>query len=292
VSLVKLRSGKVRDLYEVDARTLLLVASDRISAFDHVFAETVPDKGRVLTAMTVFWCETLVDWPTHLVSADPSDLPAGAGDLPDIAGRAMVVRRAEMLPLECVVRARLAGSAWQEYRDRGTVHGLALPGGLAAGDPLPEPLFTPSTKATSGHDVNLSFAEAAELVGRSRAEAARELSLALFSAVSQVAERRGVVVADTKFELGYVDGVLTVCDEIVTPDSSRLWLLSGPHGGKPLALDKQPVRDWAEASGWDRVSPPPPLPPAVVEATRERYVRAYETVSGRSFSAWWGVGSR
>lgn len=292
MTLVKLRSGKVRELYEIDADTLLIVASDRISAFDHVFAETVPDKGRVLTAMTAFWCETLVGWPTHLVSADPARLPSEARDLPDVAGRAMVVRRAEMLPLECVVRARLVGSAWREYRDRGTVHGLALPGGLAAGDPLPEPLFTPSTKATNGHDVNLSFAEAVELVGRARADAARELSLGVFAAVSQVAEQRGVVVADTKFELGYVDGVLTVCDEIATPDSSRLWLVPGPEGGEPVALDKQPVRDWAEATGWDQASPPPPLPPSVVEATRDRYVRAYETVSGRSFATWWGVRAR
>ncbi|HVC26105.1 MAG TPA: phosphoribosylaminoimidazolesuccinocarboxamide synthase [Acidimicrobiales bacterium] len=284
-------SGKVRDVYDLGDGLLLMVASDRISAFDRVFAETVPDKGRVLTAMTAFWTEELsAIAPTHLVTADPAALPVLASEIPDAAGRAMLVRRAEMLPIECIVRGYITGSAWKEYRSAGTMHGTALPAGLEESSQLPEPVFTPSTKAVEGHDVNISFDEAAELVGAPLAARARELSLAAYARGAARALERGIVIADTKFELGIVDGELTICDEILTPDSSRFWPADRwAPGSTPPSFDKQPVRDWAESTGWDKESDPPPVPGEVIEATRDRYVAAYEQISGRSFASWWGV---
>lgn len=285
-------SGKVRDVYDVGDGLLLMVASDRISAFDRVFAEPVPDKGRVLTAMTAYFAGQLAEIaPTHLVATDPAELPPVAAEIEDVAGRAMLVRRADMLPIECIVRGYLTGSAWKEYRSSGTMHGTALPPGLEESARLPEPVFTPSTKAVEGHDVNISFEEAADLVGDKRAALARDVALAAYARGADLALERGIVIADTKFELGVVDGELVICDEILTPDSSRFWSAAAWRPGTtPPSFDKQPVRDWAESTGWDKDSDPPAVPDEVVAATRERYVSAYETISGLSFSSWWGAG--
>ncbi len=298
-------SGKVRDIYFVDADTLLMVTSDRISAFDVVMAEAIPDKGRVLTAFTAFWLEQLAGVaPNHLIGLEPPPGwsppgPAGAppvdwrarGGANELAGRCMLVRRAEMLPVECVVRGYLAGSAWAEYEVAGTVNGERLPAGLRRAERLPEPIFTPATKATTGHDLNIGFAEMVELVGRQRAFAARELSLEVYRRGADRAAEAGLVVADTKLELGLIDGELAICDEVLTPDSSRFWPAEGwEPGSVPPAFDKQPLRDWLEETGWDKSPPPPPLPAAVVAATRERYVRAYEQITSRRFADWPGVG--
>jgi phosphoribosylaminoimidazole-succinocarboxamide synthase len=291
LTLEHVYSGKVRDVFDAGDGLLLMVASDRISAFDHVFAEPVPHKGRVLTAMTDFWAGELAGIaPTHLVTADPAGFPPEAAALPDLAGRAMLVRRAEMLPVECIVRGYLAGSAWKEYRQAKTMHGTPLPEGLEESARLPEPVFTPSTKATVGHDENISFDSAAALVGRETAERAREICLAAYERGAERALERGIVIADTKFELGLVDGELTICDEILTPDSSRFWPADEwKPGTAPPSYDKQPVREWAESTGWDKDSPPPAMPPDVVDATSARYVEAYERISGRHFEDWWGA---
>ncbi len=302
--------GKVRDVYDVGDGLLVMVASDRISAFDWVFAEPVPDKGRVLTAMTAFWVEELAEIaPTHLVSTDPAEIAArlGGGDVPggseggptgrdavpgaSLAGRAMLVRRADMLPIECIVRGYLSGSAWKEYRRSQTMHGVLLPPGLEESTRLPEPSFTPSTKASEGHDENISYEEAERLVGRDVAAAAREISLGAYRLAAELALARGIVVADTKLELGFADGELAICDEILTPDSSRFWPAEAwKPGSQPPSFDKQPVRDWVERTGWDKESAPPPLPAEVVAATRSRYVEAYERLTGRRFADWWGAG--
>ncbi len=279
--------GKVREMYRVDDRHLLMVASDRISAFDVVFNEPVPDKGRVLTAMTAWWSTWLGDIaPTHVVSADPGDFPAAARRS-EWAGRALLVRRAEMLPIECIVRGYITGSAWKEYRERGTMHDEPLPAGLLESQQLPEPVFTPSTKATDGHDVNISFAAAAELVGPDAAATARRVCVDAYRAAAAHSSERGIIIADTKFELGYVDGTLVVADEWLTPDSSRFWPKDHwQPGASPPSLDKQPVRDATEATGWNKEPPPPPLTDDVVAATRARYIEAYETLTGESFDAW------
>jgi phosphoribosylaminoimidazole-succinocarboxamide synthase len=291
MSLRRLYSGKVRDVYEAGDDLLLMVASDRISAFDHVFAEPVPDKGRVLTAMTAFWAGELADIaPSHLLTTDVAEFPPAAVELADLEGRAMLVRKAEMLPLECIVRGYLAGSAWKEYLSTGTMHGTPLPGGLAESARLDEPVFTPSTKATVGHDENISFDEAAHLVGRAVAERAREICLSAYARGAETALERGIVVADTKFELGFIDGELSICDEVLTPDSSRFWAAdTWRPGSTPPSFDKQPVRDWAEGTGWDKSGAPPEMPEEVIAATRDRYVRAYEQISGMPFANWWGV---
>ena len=291
MTLPRLYSGKVRDLYDAGDDQLLFVASDRISAFDVVLDEPIPDKGRVLTAITAFWLEQLDDVaPNHLVTTDPAGFPAGAGDIGDLAGRAMLVRRAEMLPIECIVRGYLSGSAWKEYRATGTMHGTPLPDGLQESDRLPEPVFTPSTKAETGHDENISFEEAAKLVGEDIAARARDISLAVYERGASLAAERGIIIADTKFELGFIDGELCLCDEVLTPDSSRFWAADEwVPGTTPPSFDKQPLRDWLEASGWDKSPPPPRLPAEVVASMRERYVVAYERITGRRFSDWYGV---
>jgi len=283
-------TGKVRDVYEVDDQTLLFVASDRLSAFDVVMAEPVPDKGRVLTAMTTFWLDQLRDIaPNHLVSVDPADFPTEAAELPDVAGRAMLVRRAEMLKIECIVRGYLSGSALKEYKASGTMHGTKLPEGLRESDRLPEPVFTPSTKGDV-HDENISFEQACGIVGEDVAEQAREISLRAYSAGAAWAADRGIIIADTKFELGFIDGKLCICDEVLTPDSSRFWPADRYEPGKtPPSFDKQPVRDWLETTGWDKTPPPPALPPDVITSSRERYVTAYERITGKSFADWYGV---
>ncbi|WP_420445617.1 phosphoribosylaminoimidazolesuccinocarboxamide synthase [Candidatus Poriferisodalis sp.] len=279
--------GKVREMFLVDDRHLLMVASDRISAFDVVFTEPVPDKGRVLTAMTAWWSHWLGDIaPTHVVSSDPADFPAAARRSEWI-GRSLLVRRAEMLPIECIVRGYITGSAWKEYREHGTMHDEPLPAGLLESQQLPEPVFTPSTKATDGHDVNISFAAAADLVGAEAAKAARAICVDAYSTAAAHAFERGIIIADTKFELGFVDGSLVIADEWLTPDSSRFWPKDHHKpGATPPSLDKQPVRDATEATGWNKEPPPPPLPVDVVVATRARYIEAYETLTGESFEDW------
>lgn len=281
--------GKVRDMYDAGDGLLLIVASDRMSAFDVVMAEPIPDKGRVLTAFSAFWFDHLAEVaPNHLVATDVPDLPD------EWVGRVQLVKRAEMLPVECIVRGRLTGSAWKEYRRDGTVHGIPFPAGLQESAPLPEPVFTPSTKAEIGdHDENITFERAVDLVGREVAERARDVSMELFRRGSEWAGQRGIVIADTKFELGFVDGELAVCDEILTPDSSRFWPADRiVLGETPPSFDKQPLRDHLESLGWAKTPPPPPLPPEVVEATRARYVEAYQRVTGLDLAAWPGVTPR
>lgn len=292
-------SGKVRELYDAGDGLLLMVASDRISAYDVIFAEAIPEKGRVLTAMTAFWTEELADVaPGTVVSADPEEIvrrvPEAASltgpGWSSIDGRALLVRRAEMLAIECIVRGRLAGQAYDEYAVSGTVHGMPMPTGLQLADELPEPMFTPSTKAEEGHDLNIGFDDAVGIVGRAAAERARTISLALFARAAARVSSAGFVLADTKFELGFVDGELCLCDEVVTPDSSRLWPADQVVPGKvPPAFDKQPLRDWAASSGWDKRPPPPALPDDTVRETSQRYVAAYERVTGHRLADWYGA---
>jgi phosphoribosylaminoimidazole-succinocarboxamide synthase len=283
-------SGKVRDIYDLGDDRLLLVTSDRISAFDVVMAEPIPHKGRVLTAITAFWLDKLASVaPNHFLSLD---VPDGAAEAlgTDLLGRVMMVRKAVMLPIECIVRGYLSGSAWADYRKSGTMHGQPLPSGLRQSERLVEPVFTPSTKATAGHDLNLSFDEAAELVGPAVAKQAREICLEAYDRGAAWAAERGILIADTKFELGYIDGQLAICDEVLTPDSSRFWpTTSWQPGATPPSFDKQPLRDWLEQTGWDKTPPPPPLPEEVVRATSQRYIAAYELLTGNHFSAWPGV---
>jgi phosphoribosylaminoimidazole-succinocarboxamide synthase len=294
LDLPRLQSGKVRELYDAGEGRLLMVASDRVSAFDVIMAEPIAHKGRVLTAMTTFWCEEMADVvPGTQLAVDPAAIAAALGGaaLPAAwAGRAVLVRRAEMLDLECIVRGYLAGQAHEEYARAGTVHGTAMPAGLELASRLPEPLFTPSTKATEGHDVNIDFAAAVDLVGREAATAARDISLELYARAAARCAAAGFILADTKFELGYVDGVLSLCDEVCTPDSSRLWPADEVVPGRtPPAFDKQPLRDWLAGLGWDRRPPPPPLPAAVTDAMSARYVAAYERVTGLSLDDWYGA---
>jgi phosphoribosylaminoimidazole-succinocarboxamide synthase len=287
VDLPHLYSGKVRDIYDAGEGRLLLVTSDRMSAFDVVMNETIDDKGRVLTAMSAFWFDELSDVvPSHLISTELADLPPGA-QVPELAGRIMLCHRADMLPLECIVRGYLTGSAWKEYRTRGTMHGTALPEGLLESSQLPEPVFTPSTKAAEGHDENISYERAVELVGEEMAAKARSVSIELYQRGAARALERGIVIADTKFELGLVDGELVVADEVLTPDSSRFWPLDRwEPGSTPPAFDKQPLRDYLDGLDWNKQPPPPPLPADVVLATRDRYVEAYERITGLDLADW------
>lgn len=288
IGLPHIYSGKVRDIYDAGDGRLLMVTSDRISAFDVVMDEPVPNKGRVLTAMSAFWFEQFADLiGSHLISTDLADLPPEAQD-PAIAGRFMLCRRADMLPIECIVRGYITGSAWKEYRTSGTMHGTALPEGLLESDKLPEPVFTPSTKADIGdHDENISFERAVELVGEDLAVKARDLSLALYRKGADLAAERGIIIADTKFEMGIVDGELVLADEVLTPDSSRFWPAEDwVPGTTPPSFDKQPVRDHLDALDWDKQPPPPPLPDEVVAASSTRYVQAYERITGRSLADW------
>ncbi|MBF6554573.1 MAG: phosphoribosylaminoimidazolesuccinocarboxamide synthase [Acidimicrobiales bacterium] len=293
--LTLIQSGKVRELYDAGGDRLLMVASDRISAFDVIMEEPIPDKGRVLTAMTAYWLGELADLaPNHLISADAADFPEGAAGLPGgleaLAGRSMLVRRAQMLGIECIVRGYLAGSAYKEYEREGTVHGMAMPTGLRHADRLPEPIFTPSTKATEGHDLNIGMAQAVDLVGKAAAESAAELCLTAYARAAARAELQGIVICDTKFELGFIDGELSLCDEVLTPDSSRFWPADDcAPGTNPPSFDKQPLRDWLEAQPWDKQPPPPALPPEIVSATSTRYVDAYERVCGRRLQDWYGA---
>ncbi|WP_156754529.1 phosphoribosylaminoimidazolesuccinocarboxamide synthase [Actinokineospora pegani] len=283
----KIAAGKVRELHAIDDEHLLLVASDRISAYDFVLDSPIPDKGRVLTAMSVFWFDLLADLvPNHLVAWDDERIPA------EVRGRALVVRRLEMLQVEAVARGFLAGSGTRDYTATGSVCGIELPPGLVEASRLPEPIFTPATKAAIGeHDENVSYEAVVAEIGPERAAEVRELTLALYRRAAEHAETRGIILADTKFEFGVLDGQVVLGDEVLTPDSSRYWPLEGyaPGAAQP-AFDKQFVRDWLTSpeSGWDRASDtaPPALPDEVVAATRDRYVQAYELVTGRSFADW------
>ena len=291
LGLPHLSSGKVRDIYDAGDGLLLMVTSDRISAFDVVMAEPITDKGRVLTAMSAFWFERFAGQvPSHLVSTDLADVPAVAGHT-GLAGRIMLCRRAEMLPIECIVRGYLTGSAWKEYKASGTMHGTELPAGLLESSKLPDPVFTPSTKAADGdHDINISFEDAVGLIGAEQAERARDLSLALYREAADHAADRGILIADTKFELGVIDGELALCDEVLTPDSSRFWPADRwQPGSTPPSFDKQPIRDYLDGLDWDKTPPPPPLPDEVIAASSERYREAYERITGRSLADWPGA---
>src|SRR5512141_3497857 len=281
-----LRSGKVRDIYALDESRLLLVASDRISAFDVVLPTPIPDKGRVLTGLARYWfreTERAGIMPNHLLTTAVDGLPeefAAAAD--ELRGRSMVCRRATVLPVELIVRGYLAGSGWKDYGRTGAVCGIPLPAGLRESDRLPEPIFTPSTKADVGHDENISFDEMVSLVGAARAEEARAKALALYKFAAQRAEPAGIIVADTKFEFGTLpDGELILIDEVLTPDSSRFWDASTwQPGGPQPSFDKQFVRDWLERQPWDKTAPGPELPPDVVAGTRDRYIEAFERITG------------
>lgn len=288
-ALPHIYSGKVRDIYDAGDDRLLMVTSDRLSAFDVVMAEPIPDKGRVLTAMSAFWFETFDGIVgSHLLSTSLDDCPPSARR-EDWQGRVMLCRRAEMLPIECIVRGYLTGSAWKEYRTEGTMHGQQLPAGLLESSQLPEPVFTPSTKAAEGHDENISFAAAVDLIGTDLAERARAVSIELYTRGAQWAAARGILIADTKFELGLIDGELVLCDEVLTPDSSRFWPAEAWEPGRtPPSFDKQPVRDYLDGLDWDKQPPPPPLPADVVATTSARYIDAYERITGRAFTDWRG----
>jgi phosphoribosylaminoimidazole-succinocarboxamide synthase len=284
--VARIDSGKVRDRYLV-GQDILLVASDRVSAYDVVLPTPIPDKGVVLTAMSDYWFGRL-DVPNHRITCDPERFPlelapvAGA-----LRGRAMLCRRAEPLPVECVVRGYLAGSAWVEYSATDSVCGIRLPQGLVESAALPVPIFTPATKAVTGHDENISFAELTALVGADLAVRLRDTSLALYAEIAEHTASRGILLADTKFEFGTIDGAVVLIDEVGTPDSSRFWPADDFEPGRSQhAYDKQFLRDWLDASSWDHRPPGPELPVEVVHRTRERYVQAYELVTGRSFAEW------
>jgi phosphoribosylaminoimidazole-succinocarboxamide synthase len=288
-ALEHLSSGKVRDIYAVGEDRLLLVASDRISTYDVVHPTPIPDKGKVLTGLTAFWLDRVGQiCPHHLVSY--TEVPK------EFEGRAMLVERLQMVPVECVVRGYITGSGWKDYQASGAVCGIALPAGLRESEQLPEPIFTPATKAELGdHDENVDFDRAAEIVGdRPLLKELRRLSLAIYELGAAHARKRGIILADTKFEFGRrPDGTVVLGDEVLTPDSSRFWPADGyePGRGQP-SFDKQYVRDWASGSGWDKRPPAPALPDEVVEGTRARYVEAYERIAGEPFTAWLERSSR
>ena len=277
------RRGKVRDVYEADGG-LLIVATDRISAFDYVLASGIPDKGKVLTQLSAFWFERMGDLvPHHLIATDPDAFPPAAGRHADVLrGRTMFVRRTEPVPIECVARGYLSGSGWKEYQQSGSVCGVQLPSGLRESDRLPEPIFTPATKAESGHDVNISEEEAGRLVGRDLIARLKRLTLDIYSRGAAHAESKGIIVADTKFEFGLDGSDIILIDEVLTPDSSRFWPRSEyePGHGQP-SFDKQFVRDYLETIRWNKQPPVPGLPDDVVRRTRDKYVEAYRLLTGR-----------
>ncbi|HEX6059188.1 MAG TPA: phosphoribosylaminoimidazolesuccinocarboxamide synthase [Gemmatimonadaceae bacterium] len=293
--LPRVRQGKVRDVYEVDADHLLLVATDRVSAFDVVMREAIPRKGAVLTQITAWWLRRLEgDVPHHMVTADIAEIvrrvPALADHGAALAGRAMLCRRATVVPIECVVRGYLSGSAWKEYRAHGTLAGEPLPGGLRESERLEPPIFSPATKAETGHDENISIARAADLVGGETMARLERLSRLVYARGRDLAAARGIIIADTKFEFGVLgDGTLALVDEVLTPDSSRFWPADGYAPGRPQpSFDKQPLRDWLDAERgagrWNGEAPPPTLPPEVVRATSERYLDAYRRITGETLN--------
>jgi phosphoribosylaminoimidazole-succinocarboxamide synthase len=284
-----IRSGKVRDLYEVGER-LLLVASDRLSAFDVVLPTPIPDKGRVLTGVSRYWFGQTADIiPNHLLGTSPADLPAGLTDeagLRELRGRMMLCRRAKVLPVEVIVRGYVSGSGWKDYKRSGAICGIKLPEGLRESERLPEPIFTPSTKAEIGHDENIGFDAMVELVGAELSERVRDIALRLYARGAAIAEKSGILLADTKFELGTAvdSGELLLIDEVMTPDSSRFWDAADYEPGRAQAsFDKQPIRDWLETQPWDKTYPGPELPAEIVADTRQRYVAAFERITGAAF---------
>ena len=279
------RRGKVRDIYDL-GDTLLLVSTDRISAFDWVLPTGIPDKGRVLTQLSRFWFEFFKDVPNHMISCEVDDfnLPAGI-DAEPLIGRSMLVRKTSVVPIECVVRGYLSGSAWQEYQKTGAVCGIELPTGLKESDRLPGPIFTPATKAEQGmHDENITYDDMVARVGRDLAKQLSTRSIELYTRGAEYAIERGIIIADTKFEFGQIDDELILIDEVLTPDSSRFWPADSykPGRGQP-SFDKQFVRDWLTQSGWDKNSKPPALPPEVVAKTREKYIEAFEQITAEKF---------
>jgi phosphoribosylaminoimidazole-succinocarboxamide synthase len=282
--LERVARGKVRDVYAAGPDKLLMIATDRISAFDCILGSPIPDKGRVLTQISLFWFDLLRDIvPNHVISADWRDYPAELHPFGDqLEGRSMLVRRAQMVDVECVARGYLAGSGWKEYQEQQTVCGIPLPGGLQESAQLPEAIFTPATKAQVGHDENVSFEHVVGLVGAVLATRLRQLTLVLYTRAADYARTRGILIADTKFEFGFIDGVLTLGDEALTPDSSRFWPedLYRPGGPQP-SFDKQYVRDYLETLDWNKQPPAPALPAEVVARTREKYLEAYERLTGK-----------
>ena len=278
----KVKSGKVREVFDLGER-LLFVATDRISAFDCVMPNGIPRKGEVLTRISYFWFNRTAETvPNHLASRPGDPLPAGLEKFSGVlAGRSMVVKKARPLAIECVVRGYLAGSGWKEYQRQGTVCGIPLPAGLRESDKLPEPIFTPSTKAQAGHDENISFAQTVALIGEDLAKRLRDLTLEIYSRAARYAESRGIVIADTKFEFGFVDGTLVLGDEVLTPDSSRFWPADTYRaGGAQFSFDKQFVRDYLESIHWNKQPPAPPLPQEVAAKTSEKYLQAYQALTG------------
>lgn len=279
--LTPIARGKVRDIYDLGDK-LLIIATDRLSAFDVILPTPIPDKGRVLTQLSLFWFDLLKDViPNHVLSA--TDFPAPFDQFKDdLAGRSMIVRKTQPLPIECIVRGYVSGSGWKDYRATGKICGIALPTGLRESDRLPEPIFTPATKAASGHDENISFDQAASLIGKDLAEKVRDVSLEIYGRAAAYAEPRGVIVADTKFEFGLLQGNLIWIDEALTPDSSRFWSAAqySPGGPQP-SFDKQFVRDYLERMQWPKTPPGPELPPEIVAATRAKYREAYRILAGR-----------
>lgn len=280
--LEHIASGKVREIYEIDSDHLLFVATDRVSAYDVIMTEPIPDKGRVLTQLSTYFFD-LLDTPNHLSTLSLEGIDVGL-DPQWLAGRSMVVRRAEMLPIECVVRGYLYGSSWREYAAGGGPSTEHLPDGLVQGSKLDQPMFTPATKAESGHDENLTETEARALVGDDLYERLREQSIAIYQHAAGHVETRGLIIADTKLEFGIIDGRVTLCDEVLTPDSSRYWPADQYEPGSVMpSYDKQYLRDWLDSTGWDHTPPPPRLPDEIVANVRSRYIEAYEIITGRAF---------
>jgi phosphoribosylaminoimidazole-succinocarboxamide synthase len=276
-------SGKVRDVYQLDNETLLFVATDRISAFDYILATGIPQKGRVLTQMSLFWFDLLSDIvPSHLVTADVNRYPQPLRKYADqLRGRSMLVQRAEMFPVECVVRGYISGSAWKEYKATGRVCGIELPTGLRESEAFPEPIFTPSTKATTGHDENISFSKMCEIVGTEIASTLRDLTIRVYKKAAAYARQRGIIIADTKFEFGRTAQGITLADEVLTPDSSRFWPADKYEPGRSQeSYDKQYVRDYLEEIRWNKQPPAPALPPEVAQRTSEKYLEAYFQLTG------------
>lgn len=275
--------GKVRDVYDLGDK-LLIVATDRVSAFDVVLNDPIPDKGRVLTGISTFWFEfTGKDFPNHLISVEVTDFPAPLQRYRDLlAGRTMLVKKGEVVPVECIVRGYLSGSGWREYQKNGSVCGILLPSGLKESEKLPEPIFTPTTKASEGHDLPMTFADLEKAVGREVATKLRERSIALYEMGAKRGEESGIIIADTKFEFAWIDGKLHVADEIFTPDSSRFWPMDGYMPGRSQpSFDKQFIRDYLSSLGWDYTPPAPALPPEIISRTREKYLEAYYRITGR-----------
>ncbi len=280
----RVASGKVRDVYAI-GHDLLIVATDRISAFDCILPQGIPGKGRVLTQMSLFWFDLLRDIvPNHLITADIDDYPSALAPFREqIEGRSMLVKRCRMEPIECVARGYVSGSGWKDYKRTGAICGIPLPAGLRESDRLPKPIFTPASKAESGHDENISFEIAANAIGRETAERLRDLTLRIYAKAAGHAESCGIILADTKFEFGWNEGELLLADEVLTPDSSRFWPGADYAPGRPQkSFDKQFVRDYLETLDWDKQPPAPPLPPDVVEKTAEKYVDAYTRLTGRA----------